>query len=333
MTGAAPLVFAPAASRAFAERVAAGLGCDLAPMEEREFEGGEHKTRPLVSVRGREVFVVQSLSGDASGSANDRLCRLLFFIAGVKDSGATKVTACLPFLCYARKDRRTKERDPVTLRYVAQLLEAVGTDHVLALDAHNLAAFENAFRCPVDQLEAAPLMARHLAQNLGPEPVTIVSPDFGGAKRAQRLQDLLALHAQRDVGFALHEKRRSSGVVSGDLLVGPVEGCHVVIVDDLISAGSTILRAVQACREGGATRVDACATHGVFLPEAQRLLGPAGPDSLVVTDSILPTRLVAGTGQRAPIVLPVSGLFAEAIRRIVNGGSVVALRELETNKR
>jgi len=326
-------VFAPAASRAFAERVAAGLGCDLAPMEEREFEGGEHKTRPLVSVRGREVFVVQSLSGDASGSANDRLCRLLFFIAGVKDSGATKVTACLPFLCYARKDRRTKERDPVTLRYVAQLLEAVGTDHVLALDAHNLAAFENAFRCPVDQLEAAPLMARHLAQNLGPEPVTIVSPDFGGAKRAQRLQDLLALHAQRDVGFALHEKRRSSGVVSGDLLVGPVEGCHVVIVDDLISAGSTILRAVQACREGGATRVDACATHGVFLPEAQRLLGPAGPDSLVVTDSILPTRLVAGTGQRAPIVLPVSGLFAEAIRRMVNGGSVVALRELETNKR
>jgi ribose-phosphate pyrophosphokinase len=328
-----PLVFAPAATRPFAERLATALGTPLAPMEEREFEGGEHKTRPLVSVRGREVFVVQSLSGDESGSANDRLCRLLFFIAGVKDSGATKVTACLPFLCYARKDRRTKERDPVTLRYVAQLLEAVGTDHVLALDAHNLAAFENAFRCPVDQLEAAPLMARHLAQNLGPEPVTIVSPDFGGAKRAQRLQDLLSLHAQRDVGFALHEKRRSSGVVSGDLLVGPVEGCHVVIVDDLISAGSTILRAVQACREGGATRVDACATHGVFLPEAQRLLGPAGPDSLVVTDSILPTRLVAGTGQRAPIVLPVSGLFAEAIRRMVNGGSVVALRELETNKR
>jgi ribose-phosphate pyrophosphokinase len=328
-----PLVFAPAATRPFAERLATALGTPLAPMEEREFEGGEHKTRPLVSVRGREVFVVQSLSGDESGSANDRLCRLLFFIAGVKDSGATKVTACLPFLCYARKDRRTKERDPVTLRYVAQLLEAVGTDHVLALDAHNLAAFENAFRCPVDQLEAAPLLARYLAQRLGPEPVTVVSPDFGGAKRAQRLQDLLAVHGQRDVGFALHEKRRSSGVVSGDLLVGPVEGCHVVIVDDLISAGSTILRAVKACREGGATRVDACATHGVFLPEAQRLLGPEGPDSLIVTDSILPTRLVPEAGQRPPVVLPVSGLFAEALRRMIDGGSVVALRELEIKKR
>jgi ribose-phosphate pyrophosphokinase len=328
-----PLVFAPAATRPFAERLATALGTPLAPMEEREFEGGEHKTRPLVSVRGREVFVVQSLSGDESGSANDRLCRLLFFIAGVKDGGATKVTACLPFLCYARKDRRTKERDPVTLRYVAQLLEAVGTDHVLALDAHNLAAFENAFRCPVDQLEAAPLLARYLAQRLGPEPVTVVSPDFGGAKRAQRLQDLLAVHGQRDVGFALHEKRRSSGVVSGDLLVGPVEGCHVVIVDDLISAGSTILRAVKACREGGATRVDACATHGVFLPEAQRLLGPEGPDSLIVTDSILPTRLVPEAGQRPPVVLPVSGLFAEALRRMIDGGSVVALRELEIKKR
>jgi ribose-phosphate pyrophosphokinase len=330
---AAPLVFAPAASRPFGERVAATLGCDLAPLEEREFEGGEHKARPLVSVRGREVFVVQSLSGDAAGSANDRLCRLLFFIAGIKDSGASRVTACLPFLCYARKDRRTRERDPVTLRYVAQLLEAVGTDHVLALDAHNLAAFENAFRCPVDHLEAAPQMARFLAQGAGPSPITILSPDFGGAKRAQRLQDLLATHARREVGFALHEKRRSRGVVSGDLLIGPVQGCHVVIVDDLISAGSTILRAVQACREAGAVQVDACATHGVFEPDARRLLGPAGPDRLIVTDSVLPTRITAQPGERAPVVLPVSELFAEAIRRIVAGESVVALRELEVRSR
>ena len=206
----APLLFVPAASRPFGERVADSLGCALAPMEEREYEGGEHKIRPLVSVRGRDVFVVQSLSGDASGSANDRLCRLLFLTAGLKDSGAASVTACVPFLCYGRKDRRTKERDPVTLRYVAQLFEAVGTDHVLALDAHNLAAFENAFRCPVDQLEAAPMLARHLAGQLGPQPVTIVSPDFGGAKRAQRLVDLLTAHAGREVGFAVHEKRRAA---------------------------------------------------------------------------------------------------------------------------
>jgi ribose-phosphate pyrophosphokinase len=327
-----PLIFAPQASGEFGRRAAAAAGTVLSPMEEREFEGGEHKTRPLVSVRGRAVYVVQSLSGDAAGSANDRLCRLLFFVAGLKDCGAARVTACVPFLAYGRKDRRTKERDPVTLRYVAQLIEAVGTDHLLALDAHNLAAFENAFRCPVDHLEAAPLMADHLATTEGDAPVVIVSPDIGGAKRAQRLQELLATRLGRDVAFALIDKRRSSGVVSGgDLVVGPVDGCHAVLVDDLVSAGTTLMRAVQACRNAGARRVDAFATHGVFEPAARQLLGADGPDRLVVTDSILPTRLV-DDGSRL-VVLEASALMGEAIRRIATGGSVVALREMEVRRR
>ena len=126
-----PLLFAFAGERGVRPARRGGAASTLSPLEEREFEGGEHKTRPLVSVRGEDVYVVQSLSGDAAASANDRLCRLLFFIAGVKDSGAARVTACVPFLAYGRKDRRTKERDPVTLRYVAQLFEAVGTDHLL----------------------------------------------------------------------------------------------------------------------------------------------------------------------------------------------------------
>ena len=329
-----PLVFAPRASRAFGERVCAALGVAPAPMEEREFEGGEHKTRPLTSVRGRHAFVVQSLSGDEQGSANDRLCRMLFFIACLKDSGAAGVTACLPYLAYARKDRRTKERDPVTLRYVAQVVEAVGTDHVLGLDAHNLAAFENAFRCPVDHLEAAPLLADHLAEAAHGVPVCIVSPDIGGAKRAQRVQELLAARTGGDVGLAIIEKRRSSGVVSGgDLVVGPVEGRHAVIVDDLIAAGTTIIKGVEACRAAGAVRVDAFASHGVFAPGAERLLGAGGPDRLIVTDSILPTRIGQDAGARQPLVLPASRLFAAAIRALCSGGSVVALRELEPRKR
>ncbi len=328
-----PLLFAPQASRAFGERVAAELGLALSPMEEREFEGGEHKTRPLVSVRGRQVYVLQSLSGDAAGSANDRLCRLLFFIAGLKDSGAAKVTACLPYLAYARKDRRTKERDPVTLKYVAQLIEAVGTDHVIGLDAHNLAAFESAFRCPVDHLEAAPLLATHLAAGMGERPVCIVSPDIGGAKRAQRVQEILESRTGREVGFALIEKRRSSGVVSGgEHVIGPVAGAREVIVDDLISAGTTLMRGVKACRAAGAAEVDAFATHGVLVPESKQLLGPDGPDRLIVTDSILPTR-IGGEGGRSPVVLAVSTLFAEAIRRISAGGSVVALRELQPKRK
>lgn len=327
-----PLLFAPQASRAFGERVAAALGVPLSAMEEREFEGGEHKTRPLVSVRGQRVFVLQSMSGDDAGSANDRLCRLLFFIAGLKDSGATSVTACVPYLAYARKDRRTKDRDPVTLRYVAQLIEAAGTDHVIGLDAHNLAAFESAFRCPVDHLEAAPLLATHLAAPSGGAPVCIVSPDIGGAKRAQRVQELLESRTGREVGFALIEKRRSSGVVSGgEQVIGPVAGKRAVIVDDLISAGTTLMRGVRACRAAGAVEVIAFATHGVFVPESRQLLGPDGPDQLIVTDSILPTRI--GDAARAPVVLPVSGLYAEAIRRISSGESVVALRELQPKRR
>jgi ribose-phosphate pyrophosphokinase len=329
----APLIFAPRTALAFAGRMAAAVGVELAPLEEREYEGGEHKTRSLVSVRGRAVYVVQLLSGDASASANDRLCRALFLIAALKDAGAARVTACLPYLAYARKDRRSKERDPVNARYVAQLLEAVGVDHVMAMDVHNIAAFENAFRCSVDLLEAAPLLADRIVAYGSTGPLAIVSPDIGGAKRAQRVQDLVVARGGRDVALAIFEKRRESGVVSGDLLVGPVARRHVVIVDDLIGAGTTILRATQACRAAGALSVTAFATHGVFAPGAERLLGSEGPDRLLVTDTILPVRLQPTTGNEGKLeVLPASALFAEALRRIECGESVVALREMESRR-
>jgi ribose-phosphate pyrophosphokinase len=312
----APLLFAPGASRAFGERLAAALGVPLAALEEREFEGGEHRSRPVAEVRGRAVYVVQSMSGDAAASANDRLVRALFLIAALRDAGAARVTACLPYLAYLRKDRRTKPQDQVNSRYVAQLLEAVGVDHVMVMDAHNQAAFENAFRCSVELLEAAPLLADELAARMGGQPVTIVSPDFGGAKRAQRVVDLVAQRSGQGVEFAVIEKRRESGQVSGDMVIGPVAGRHAVLVDDLIGAGTTLLRAVKSCREAGALSVSAFATHGVFAPGAERLLGPDGPDRLYVTDTLLPTRLqVPASAPDRLRVLPVAGIFAAAIRR------------------
>jgi len=123
-----PKVFALKASRAYGEMVAASMGVPLSTHEERSFEDGEHKARPLTSVRGRDVYVVQSLHGGPDDSPNDKLCRLLFFAGAVHDAGARRVTAVIPYLAYARKDRRTKSRDPVTTRYVAQLIEAVGRD-------------------------------------------------------------------------------------------------------------------------------------------------------------------------------------------------------------
>ena len=321
MTPAAPpriALFAPAASAAFGTAVAAALGIAPAGHEEREFGGGEHKIRPLESVRGRAAYVVQSLHGDARGSANDRLCRLLFFVATLKDAGAASVTACLPYLAYARKDRRTKARDPVTSRYVAQLIESVGTDRVVALEVHNLAAFENAFRIPTVHLEAADLLAAACAHG-GPSPLAVASPDVGGVKRARHFQERLERLRGVPVAFAFLDKQRSGGVVSGDALVGDVAGRRVILVDDMIDSGTTILRAVAACRRAGAARVDAVATHAPFSSEALRLFAGDGPDSVVVTDSVA---LAPGfDAMRASTlrVCPIAPRFAEAIRRLEDG--------------
>lgn len=143
-----PLLFAQGGSEGIGMRIAVELGWPLSPVEERAFERGEHKTRPLTEVEGRNVSVLQGLHGDGDGdeSANDKLMRLLLFLAALKDNGGARVTAVSPYLGYTRKDRRTKPRAPVNTRTVARLFEAVGTDRVLALDVHNAAAFENAFR-------------------------------------------------------------------------------------------------------------------------------------------------------------------------------------------
>ena len=148
-------VFALHASRAYGAAVATALGVPLAAHEEREFEDGEFKVRALESVVGERVFVVQSLYGDAALSTNDKFTRLLFFIGSLKDAGAADVTAVVPYLAYMRKDRRTKPRDPITTRYVAAIFEAVGLDAIVTLDVHNVAAFENAFRCRKEHIEAA----------------------------------------------------------------------------------------------------------------------------------------------------------------------------------
>ena len=163
MNNRPPMLFALEASRDLGTRVAGALGTVLARHEERGFEDGEHKSRSLENVRGRDVYVLQSLYGDREQSVNDKLVRLLFFLGALKDASAAQVTAVTPYLCYARKDRRTKPRDPVTMRYVAQVLEAVGTDRVVTMDVHNLAAYQNAFRIPAEHLEAKRLFVEHFA--------------------------------------------------------------------------------------------------------------------------------------------------------------------------
>lgn len=282
----AMLLFAPRASLALATRTAEVLGVPVAPSEEREFDGGEHKMRPMIEVGNEDVYVLQSLCGDAHASANDKLCRLLFFAGALKDAGARRVTAVAPYLAYSRKDRRTQPRDPVTTRYVAALMEAAGIDCVVTVDVHNEAAFDNAFRRHTVRLEASEIFAANLVGEICDRPVTVLSPDIGGVKRAQLLRERLAHTLARHVDLAFMEKRRASGVVSGETLVGDVEDRAVVIYDDLIATGGTILRACQAARRAGAKSVYVAAAHATFVPEANVLFESRAADSILVTDSV-----------------------------------------------
>jgi len=312
-------------SRPFGERVCAHLGMAPAPHEEREFEDGEHKTRPLDNMRGRDVFVLHSLYGEPGASANDKLCRLLFFIGALHDAGAARITAVVPYLAYARKDRRTQPYDPVTTRYVAALFEALGTNAVMTLDVHNLAAFENAFRCRTEHLEATGMFVRHLAPLLANSEPVVVSPDTGGIKRAEAFRQRLAAALGRPVGTAFAEKYRSQGGVSGEMLVGDVAGKTAIIIDDMISTGGTIGRAARACRRHGALDVTALASHGLFIEGAQQALGGEELSRVVVTDSVPPFRMQSGTLRDKLTMLDSSYLFAAAIRRLHEGGSIAEL--------
>jgi ribose-phosphate pyrophosphokinase len=139
-----PILFGLRGSEELVREMGQHLGVAVSPHEERDFEDGEHKIRPLRNVRGRDVYIVQSLHGDDHQSVNDKFCRVLFFIGALKDAAADRITLIAPYLAYSRKDRQTKPRDPVTTRYVAQLLEAVGVHRVITADVHNVAAFQNA---------------------------------------------------------------------------------------------------------------------------------------------------------------------------------------------
>ncbi len=327
MIARAPLLFAPRSSRLLAESVAGVLGLPLSPLEERDFEDGEHKSRPLVSVRGRDLYVLASLYGDASQSPNDKLCHLLFLAGALKDAAAGRVTVITPYLCYARKERKTKARDPVTTRYVAAMFEAVGIDRVVALDVHNLAAFENAFRCRTEHLEAKQLFVAHLRPLLAGRPAAVMSPDAGGFKRAEAFRQTLAAALDREVPLVFMEKIRSEGVVRGATVVGEVSGRSVVVLDDLISSGETLVRAARACRENGALQVFAAATHGLFVGGASELLGEPAIERIVVTDSVPPFRVDPALARERLDVLPLAPLLAAANERLADDGSIVELLE------
>jgi ribose-phosphate pyrophosphokinase len=323
-----PLVFAPGESRALGQAASERAGIELAALEEREYEGGEFKLRPLQPVRDRTVFVVQSLAGTQEAPIAQRLVRLLFLLQGLRDAGANHVVAVIPYLAYARKDRRTKPRDPVYTRYVAQLIEAAGTDRVVALDVHNASSLDNAFRIPVDHLKALPMMAAHFTQHLPTGKLAVASPDIGGIKRAQIFRELLERNTGREVELVFVEKRREGGVVSGGAIVGNASGRAVIVLDDLCASGATLLRAAAALRAAGATSVHATVTHTPIETGLAALVAAEDIAQVVITDSVGYAPNLGASGHRGKMTLLSAGeLLGCAMARMVSGDALAPLAE------
>ena len=257
-------VFALNATAEFGERVASSLEHPLSPHEEREFEDGEHKIRPLTGVRGSDCFVIQSL-------------------------------------------------------------QAAGIDHIVTMEIHNLMAFENAFRIPADNLSPYAVFADHALHFAGDAPLVVVSPDPGGVKRAQVFREYLEWSLERDVGFALLEKRRSGGEVSGTLFAGDVDGACAIILDDMIASGSTMIRAAETLRAHGASKVAAYATHGLFTGGATALFETGKLDQILMTDSVPDFRLAEAHRVRIETV-SVAPLFARAIEALSGQKSLTDLQ-------
>jgi ribose-phosphate pyrophosphokinase len=309
-------LFDISADRRLGQALSRRLGTRLAEHEERAFEGGEFKIRPLESVRDEPVLVCQSLCADADQSVNDKLMRLAVFTGALLDAAARDVTAIVPYLAYQRKDRRTKSRDPVTTRYVARMLEAVGLDALIAVDVHNLAAFDNAFGIRKENVEAAPLFVEHFAGlELGRAKLVVVSPDIGGVARARALAALLGERLKTEIEIAFVEKHRSAGVVSGDLFAGDVEGAVAIVVDDMICGGTTALRAARSCIANGAAAVHVAATHGVFGAGAAESLTATEIQSIVVTDTVPDAALRCPPLAPKLTVIGIGDLLADVVRR------------------
>jgi ribose-phosphate pyrophosphokinase len=310
-----PYVMSPPESDALARAIARAANCEWAAVEERSFVGEEFTLRPLIPVGDRDICVVQTLAPTAAAPIAARLVRLLFLLAALRDAGARSRIAVIPYLAYARQERRGESGDPVHTRYVAELLQAAGMTHLVALDVHDLAAIDNAFRVPVEHLTARPVFIDWIAEQTLTEPLAVASPDIGGIKRAQSFREHLERRLGQAVEFLFIEKRRAAGHLSGHQIVGQAEGRHVVLIDDLCATGETLMRAASALHHAGALRVSAAVTHVASATGLRALCADAHLTRVLVTDSaLIPESQDAALGKLC--VIPCAPLFAPALAQI-----------------
>ena len=298
-----------------AEAVAAGLGMELTVCECRRFADMEIFAKIDENVRGEDVYVLQS----TSFPANDNLMELLILIDALKRASARRITAVIPYFGYARQDRKSAPRTPISAKLVSNLIERAGADRVMTLDLH-AGQIQGFFDIPTDNLFAAPTMIDDILTRYGSKNLVVVSPDVGGVVRARILAENL------EVPLAICDKRREKANVAQIMnVIGDVRGKRCILVDDIVDTAGTLCSAADALIESGATEVAAYITHGVLSGGAVSRIQNSRLSSLVITDSIQPTEAVKAA--RNIRVLSIGPLIAEAVARTAREESVSILFE------
>ena len=298
-----------------AERIAEKLTIELGDVHLKTFANGEVYCRFGESIRGADVFIIQSCAGPAS---NDGLMELLIMINAAKLASANRITAVMPWYPYSRQDKKSAPREPITAQLVAACLETAGVDRVLTMDLH-AGQIQGFFTIPVDHMTALPLFAKYYRdRGLAGEGVIVVSPDPGRAKMATKFAEMLEAGP-----IALMNKvRPEHDAASVTAVVGAVEGKVAILSDDIIVTGGTLIAAANALKANGATEVYACATHGLFPQKALERLVASELEEIAVTDSVAHDPVTRPEKLR---VLTVAGLLADTIQNVFSGESVSAI--------
>jgi ribose-phosphate pyrophosphokinase len=305
-------------NRPLSEAIAQNLGIPLAQASIRHFADMEVFVEILENVRGEDAFIIQP----TSFPANDSLMELLIMVDTLRRASARRITAVIPYFGYARQDRKTGPRTPITARLVANLITIAGANRVLTLDLH-AGQIQGFFDIPVDNLFVAPVFVRHIRDSLSvhgkmPENLTIVSPDVGGVVRAR------ALAKRLEADLAIIDKRRDKAGESEVMnIIGDAKGRDCILVDDIVDSAGTLCNAAAALKKEGANSVTAYVTHGVFSGGAVERVDASPLEALVVTDSIAATPAVANS--KKVKTLSIAPLLAEAIVRISQERSVSSL--------
>ncbi len=305
-------VFTGNANRDLAAKICKELGIPLGDAVVSRFSDGEINVNIAETVRGADVFIIQSVSPP---EVNTHLMELLIMIDALKRASAGRITAVIPYYGYARQDRKAKARDPISAKLVANLIEAAGADRLLTMDLH-AAQIQGYFDIPVDNLIGGPILAEYF-NGLGIEDLVVVSPDLGSVTRSRKFADML------DAPIAIIDKRRPKANVSEIMnIIGDIEGKNVILVDDLIDTAGTICNAANALREMGAKDVYACCTHAVLSGPAYERIEKSAIKRLVVLDTILLPETNVLDNMK---VISIAPIFAESIRRIFTNESVSRL--------